>query len=216
MSDFDDMVREAHARYAAHEAESKPGPAGDRERRMAEAEQTLDLARRCAREATASRFPHEHELVSEELVASRSLFRTKYVTVWEQTDGWALVGPRRVMVFTDRGQLYYADGVLLTEAGTILVFGQGHIGRDMANTGIPNRDPVPQQIRLMEDDGVLSWTYALDTPTALADADGGEISRFAYLARSTRQYGPIPVTLAAIKQGLANLVARSQRGRPTR
>jgi len=197
----------------AHEAESTA--AGDRAHRMAEGERLLDLARSCAREATARRFPHEHELVSEELVASRSLFRTKYVTIWEQTDGWALVGPRRVMVFTDRGQLYYADGILLTEAGTILVFGHGHIGRDMANTGIPNRDPVPQQIRLTADDGIQSWTYALDTPAALADADVGAISRFAHLARSTKQYGPIPVTLAAIGQGLANLVARSQPARPT-
>jgi hypothetical protein len=173
----------------------------ERQQRMAKATQLIELARRIA-EALLGR-DHEHDLVSEELVEKRSLFRKTYEPVREHIYGWALIGPRRVMVPSDRGQLYYADGVLLAMDGTILVFGQGHIGRDAFNTGVPSRAPVPDLIRLMEDDGVCSWTFALDTPAALADAQ--ENPRFQYLARSTTQYAPIPVTVDAIEAGMAAL-----------
>jgi multidrug efflux pump subunit AcrA (membrane-fusion protein) len=214
MSDFDELVQSARARYDEHEAALRDASAeeearrkqaaSERQQRLAKASQLIELAGRIA-EALAEE-DHEHDLVSEEIVEKRSLFRTRYEPIEEHTFGWALVGPRRVMVPSDHGQLYYADGVLLTEDGTILVFGQGHIGRDAFNTGVPTRAPVPEVIKLMEDDGVTSWTFALDTPDALADAH--ENTQFRQLTRSTSQYGPIPVTVDAIEAGMAALVAR--------
>src|SRR5437763_1423458 len=176
MSDFEELVQSARARYDAHEAELRTASAaekakrrqsaGERQDRMDEATRLIELARRIA-EALSGK-AHEHDLVSEEIVEKRSFFRRTYEPVTEHTYGWALVGPRRMMVPSDRGQLYYADGVLRTSDGTILVFGQGHIGCDAFNTGVPSRAPVPVLIRLMESDGVCSWTFALDTPAALA------------------------------------------------